>query len=176
MKTSEPAWKPKHGTKTVQWFRPQLPGYGSSCFVVSVMPRRKKFVWLCHRDYFGLQGEGLADTIEQAKADALAFADKAYRDLSRAIEEEIHPTELVSFACKKLGLTEEALTAEYRAHREKKKETADRRFAEYMLRERPDLVLETIEEGGRLGALTQEQVEGARQAIAELQKTNLGTA
>ena len=168
---SEPTWKPKHGTKTVQWLRPQLPGYGSSCFVVSVMPRRKKFVWLCHRDYFGLQGEGLADTIEQAKADALAFADKAYRDLARAIEDAVHPTELVRFACKKLGLTEESLTAEYREHRAAEKAKAERRLAEHILKERPDLFLATIEEGGRLGALTQEQVEGARQAIAELQKT-----
>ena len=167
---SDPAWTPKHATKTVELCRPSTR-YGNSPFVVSVMPRRKKFVWLCHRDYFGLQGEGFADTIEQAKADALAFADKAYRDLSRAIEDAVHPTELVRFACKKFGLTEEALTAEYRAHREKKKAQAERQLAEHILKERPDLFLATIEEGGRLGALTQEQVEGARQAIAELQKT-----
>lgn len=167
---SEPTWKLKHGTKTVQWCRPKNT-FGNSPFVVSVMPRRKKFVWLCHRDYFGLQGEGFAATIEQAKSDALAFADKAYRDLSRAIEDAVHPTELVRFACKKLGLTEEALTAEYRAHREKEKAQAERKFAEHVLKERPDLFLATIEEGGWLGALTQEQVENARQAIAELQKT-----
>lgn len=167
---SEPTWKPKHGTKTVQWCRPKHK-FGSSPFIMSVMPRRKKFVWLCHRDYFGLQGEGVADTIEQAKADALAFADKAYRDLSRAIEDAVYPTELVRFACKKLGLTEEALTAGYRAHREKEKAEAGRAFFKKILSERPDLVLEIIEEGGQVGALTQEQVEGARQAIAELQKT-----
>lgn len=167
---SEPTWKLKHGTKTVQWYRPKNK-FGSSPFVVSVMPRRKKFVWLCHRDYYGLQGEGFADTIEQAKAEALAFADKAYRDLSRAIEDAVHPTELVCFACKKLGLTEEALTAEYRAHREKEKAEVGRAFFKNILSERPDLVLEIIEEGGQVGALTQEQVEGARQYIAEQQKT-----
>ena len=166
-----PTWKPKHGTKTVQWCRPKNK-FGNSPFVVSVQPRRKKFIWLCHRDYLGLQGEGSADTIDQAKADALAFADKAYRDLSRAIEEAVHPTELVRFACKKLGLTEEALTAEYRTHRAAEKAKVERQLAEHILKERPDLFLATMEEGGRLGALTQEQAEGARQAIAELQKTN----
>ncbi len=160
---SEPVWAPKHGTKTVELCRPPTR-YGSSPFVVSVMPRRKKFVWLCHRDYFGLQGEGLADTIEQAKADALAYAKVAYEQLRQQIEENVHPTELVRFACKKLGISEEALRAEYIAERDTELRDSNKRLLREMMKERPDLVLKMLDQAREAGFISQETIDQGKAA------------
>ena len=161
MTMAHPVWTRDPKTAATEYCR---PSDGGTHAMLRVSPKGGRFEWRYYRDYFGLQKSGLADTIEQAKADALAHAKTAYEQLRRQIEEDVHPTELVRFACKKLGLSEEALRAEYIAEREAERKVSDKRLLRAMMKERPDLVLKMLETAKEKGFISQETIDQGKAA------------
>lgn len=159
--TPDPVWTRDHKTAATEYCR---PSDGGSHAMLRVSPKGRRFEWRYYRDYFGLQHTGLADTAAQAKADALAHAKTTYEQLRRQIEEDIHPTELVRFACKKLGISEEALRAEYIAERDTERRESDKRLLREMMKDRPDLVLKMLDRAREAGFISQETIDQGKAA------------
>jgi hypothetical protein len=150
---SEPVWTTDPKTAATEWCRP------TSHAMLRVSPKGRRFEWKYHRDYFGLQQRGLADTREQARADAISCAMRAHEQILRQIEQDVHPTELVSFACKKLGVSEEALREEYIVHREKDRRESQKKLLALMMKDRPDVVLKMLETARDKGFISQETID-----------------
>lgn len=158
---SDPVWTPDPKTAATEYCR---PSDGGSHAMLRVSPKGRRFEWRYYRDYFGLQKSGLADTMAEAKADALAHAKTAYEQLRRQIEDDVHPTELVRFACKKLGVSEDALRAECIVEREADRKESDKRLLCAMMKDRPDLLLKMLETAKEKGFISQETIDQGKAA------------